>query len=261
MGHTVSRILEDASRRAGWPSEQAPHELQADLDLQLGQVEAADFIFCPSPPVAESVLEAGVPRSKILPTSYGWDPARFNGGEARALAPIGGITVLFVGTVCERKGAHLLLEAWSRAGISGRLVLLGFVAPRLATYCAHLLNRPDVICLPFNDDPVPFFRSAALPTLEEGSSLVTYEAMAVGLPLVTSPMGAGSVVRHDREGLVVDPHSAEALVGALRRMAVDAELRRACGEAGRERASEYTWEKVAARRYALVRSALRRTSG
>src|SRR6267142_1319510 len=76
----------------------------------------------------------------------------------------------------------------------------------------------------------------ALPKLEEGSALVTYEAMGVGLPLLTSPVGAGSVVRHDKEGLVVDPHSEEHLIAALRRMAYDADLRRTFGEAGRARA-------------------------
>jgi len=115
--------------------------------------------------------------------------------------------------------------------------------------------------VPFNPDPAPFFRSAdivALPTLEEGSALVIYEAMGVGLPLVTSPMGAGTVVRHEKEGLVVDPHSEEDLIAALRRMAYDADVRRALGEAGRARAQEYTWEKVAARRYELITSALAR---
>jgi glycosyltransferase involved in cell wall biosynthesis len=263
MGHTVTRILEDAYRRAGWPVEHdvSPQDLQADLDLQLRQVEATDFILSPSPAVTDSLLELGAPRTKILSTSYGWDPERFTRGHTRALPEISGVTVLFVGTVCERKGAHLLLGAWSRAGIDGRLVLLGYIAPRVATHCAHLLNRPDVICVPFNPDPAPFFRSAdivALPTLEEGSALVIYEAMGVGLPLVTSPMGAGTVVRHEKEGLVVDPHSEEDLIAALRRMAYDADVRRALGEAGRARAQEYTWEKVAARRYELITSALAR---
>jgi glycosyltransferase involved in cell wall biosynthesis len=261
MGHTVNRILEDTYRRAGWPVKHdiGPREMQADLDLQVMQVEASDFIFSPSAAVADSLLELGVPGRKILSTSYGWDPARFSTRTARALPEIAGVTVLFVGTVCERKGAHLLLEAWSRARIDGRLVLLGFITPRVATHCADLLNRPDVVCLPFNPDPGPLFRSAdilALPTLEEGSALVTYEAMGVGLPLLTSPMGAGCIVRHDKEGLVVDPHSGEHLIAALRRMAGDADLRRALGEAGRARALEFTWEKVAARRYALIRSAL-----
>jgi glycosyltransferase involved in cell wall biosynthesis len=261
MGHTVERILEDAYRRAAWRVEPdlSPRELQADLDLQVRQAEAADFILSPSPAVTDSLLDLGIPAGKILSTSYGWDPDRFRNGNARALPESAGVTVLFVGTVCARKGAHLLLEAWSRAGIAGRLVFLGFVDPRLAAHCADLLKRPDVMCLPFNPDPAPFFRSAdllALPTLEEGSPLVTYEAMGVGLPILTSPMGGGSVVRHEKEGLVVDPHAEGDLICALRRLAGDADLRRSLGEGGRARASEYTWDKVAARRYDLIRSAL-----
>ena len=65
-----------------------------------------------------------------------------------------------------------------------------------------------------------------------------YEAMGNGLPIVTSAMGAGSIIRHRREGLVVDPHDQDQLIEALRQLAKDAEMRRAMGEAGRIRAAD-----------------------
>lgn len=267
MPHTAYAIFEDAYRRAGWPVKHdlEPPALQHELDVTLRKARTADVIFCPSPAVAESVRAVGIPESRILATSYGWEPARFSeacGESAPALPPIDGTTVLFVGTVCERKGAHLLLDAWSRARIAGRLVLLGGVGQYLASQCSDLLNRPDVSIFPFTPDPAPFFRSAdmlVLPTLEEGSPLVTYEAMGIGLPVLTSPMGAGTVIRHDRDGLVVDPHDREALIAALRRLAGDVELRRTLAGNGRARAREYTWDRVAARRYELIQRALRQT--
>jgi glycosyltransferase involved in cell wall biosynthesis len=172
-----------------------------------------------------------------------------------------GVTVLFVGRIGVSKGAHLLLSAWSRAGIDGRLVLLGEMEPTIPRYCASLLDRPDVLCLPYTADPAPVYRSAdvfALPTLTEGSPLVLYEAMGNGLPLVVSPPAAGSVVRHAQEGFVVDPYDEEGWIAALRQLAADAGLRRAQGDAGRMRAAEFTWEKVAARRYELIKQAMSR---
>ena len=260
MAHTVKRIIDDAFARAGWPVEH-PYlvvDPQLQLDGEQAQVETADFIFSPSPAVTASLRERGVPDAKILRTSYGWDPERFR-TTARALPPSDGVTVLFVGSIGVRKGAHLLLEAWSRAGIAGRLVLAGEMEPSIAKHCAEHLNRKDVIHLPFHPDPAPVYRSAdvfGFPTLEEGSPLVSYEALGTGLPIVTTPMGAGDIIRHGQEGLVVEPHDREALVGALRELAADVGMRRAMGEAGQIRAAEYTWDKVAQRRYALIKKAL-----
>jgi glycosyltransferase involved in cell wall biosynthesis len=261
MDHTVKRVTEEAFLRAGWPFEYHTYlQSQAQLDMDQAQTEAADFIFSPGPPVTGSLLERGIPEARILQTSYGWDPERFK-GTTRVLPEVEGVTVLFVGRVGISKGAHLLLNAWSRAGIVGRLVLLGEMEPMIPKYCGDHLKRPDVVYLPYTSDPAPVYRSAdvfALPTLTEGSPLVCYEAMANGLPLVVSPAAAGDIVRHGQEGFVVEPHDQAGWIATLRQLASDAELRRAQGEAGRIRAAEFTWEKVAARRYELIKDAMTR---
>ncbi|WP_242718642.1 glycosyltransferase [Microcoleus vaginatus] len=84
----------------------------------------------------------------------------------------------------------------------------------------------------------------AFPSLEEGSPLVTYEAMANGLPVLTSPMGAGGVVRDGKDGIIVSPYDEEALVTGLQQLAGCAELRLGMSDSARERAQEFTWEKL-----------------
>jgi hypothetical protein len=260
MDDTSRRIIADAFSRAGWPVE-PPYDVESPLDADRAHVLAADFVFSPSPAVTDSLLEQGVAREKVLETSYGWDPGRF-AGQGPDLPPIDGITVLFVGSIGLRKGAHLLLDAWGRAKIRGRLVLVGRLEPLIARRCTAQLARPDVIHLDYHPDPAPAFRAAdlfAFPTLEEGSPLVSYEAIGNGLPVITSAIGAGAIIRHEVEGLIVDPHDSEGLVTNLRRLAEDVHMRKRMGSAARLRAAEYTWEKVAKRRYHLVRSALRST--
>jgi glycosyltransferase involved in cell wall biosynthesis len=260
MDHMAKRIMDDAYVRAGWSM--GPFT-QEELDAEQAQADAANFIFSPSPAVTESLRERGILEERILECSYGWDPQRFN-TTARALPEIEGVTVLFVGHIGMRKGAHLLLDAWSKAGIDGRLVLLGGMDPLIAKNCADHLTRKDVVHLAYNPDTAPVYRSSdmfAFPTLEEGSPLVSYEAMGNGLPVVISPMGAGSVIRHGKEGLVVDPHDQDAWIAALRELAADAGMRRTIGEAGRVRAAEYTWDKVAQRRYDLIKGALSKSAG
>ena len=87
--------------------------------------------------------------------------------------------------------------------------------------------------------------------------MVTYEAMGCGLPVITSPIGAGPA-RDGVDGFVIDPHDIDGWASALRRLAVDAELRQRMGEAARERAREFTWQKVARRRREALLGAMNR---
>jgi len=71
---------------------------------------------------------------------------------------------------------------------------------------------------------------------------VTYEALACGLLVVTTP-NAGSVVRDGVEGFIVPIREVEALAAALERLRADEQLRREMGRAARARAEEFTWDK------------------
>jgi glycosyltransferase involved in cell wall biosynthesis len=249
--HTAvaKEILDDAYARLGRPP--AHGITDAMIATEREELALADHIFSPSPQVTRSLLAQGVDAHKVLETSYGWDPARIARGGIQPRSEDGGVTVAFVGGVSVRKGAHLLLEAWARAGIKGRLILAGTIEPEIAQMCAVHLSRPDVQCLGHVRDIGTVFRAAdifAFPTIEEGDPLVTYEAMSCSLPLLVSPMGAGHGARDGQEGMILDPYDTEAWVEALRKLAADAELRKMFGQAGVKRAQEFTWGRVAARR-------------
>jgi glycosyltransferase involved in cell wall biosynthesis len=192
----------------------------------------------------------GVPEAKLIRSSYGWSPRRFD-NRPQPCPRNGPFTVLFVGSVSVRKGAHLLLDAWQRAGLEGQLILCGAIEPAIARSCAHLLARRDVVHLPFTHDVGACYRGAhlfAFPTLEEGGPLVTYEAMAHGLPILTSPMGAGAIVRDRIEGRILHAYDADAWVDALRDAGTSPAHWARYGEAAQLRAREFTWERVAAGR-------------
>jgi glycosyltransferase involved in cell wall biosynthesis len=249
---TARDILDEAHERLGLPPTHGITE--ATIRDERAILALAAAVFAPSPLVRQSLLDNGVPADRVLSVSYGWDRQRLS-GTARALPSIDGLTVLFTGTACVRKGAHLLLDAWSRAGIRGRLVLAGHIEPEIAASCAKQLNRPDVVCMGHVADVGAVYRSAdifAFPSLEEGSPLVSYEAMACGLPVVLSPMAAGAVVRHEQEGYVLDPYHRKEWIDALRRLAADGDLRRRFGEAAARRAEEFTWESVGRTRRDLL---------
>ncbi|MBW4680664.1 MAG: glycosyltransferase family 4 protein [Microcoleus vaginatus WJT46-NPBG5] len=248
----AKRILDDAyTRLQVLPQHSMTSEKIQQEDAEVG---VASYIFCPSPEVKKSFQEAGIAEEKLILTSYGWCPQRFSTIPVKEQQQ-NTLTVLFVGTVCVRKGAHLLLRAWERAGLKGKLVLSGKMEPVIAETCAELLRRSDVVHTGMNMNITTAFREAdifAFPTLEEGGPLVTYEAMAHGLPILTSPMGAGSIIREGIDAIILSPYDEDAWVEALRKLASSPELRAQFGASARERAEAFTWDKVAARRKELM---------
>jgi len=256
--HTAvaKQILDDAYARLGRPPGHGITDAMVATERE--ELALTDHVFSPSPQVTRSLLAQGVDAHKLLETSYGWDPDRIARGGTQPRRD-GGVTVAFAGNLCIRKGTHLLLESWARAGIQGRLLLAGTIEPEIARICAAHLARSDVQSLGHVRDIGAVLRAAdifAFPTIEEGDPLVTYEAMSCSLPLLVSPMGAGRGARDGPEGMIIDPYDQEGWINALRKLSQDAELRRTFGAAGAARAREFTWVKVAAnRRRQLLESA------
>ena len=81
-----------------------------------------------------------------------------------------------------------------------------------------------------------------LPTLCEGMALVHLEALACGLPVITTH-NCGSVVRDGEEGFIVPIRDAEKLADRIEQLLADDNLRQQMSQKARERAKEFTWEK------------------
>jgi glycogen(starch) synthase len=92
----------------------------------------------------------------------------------------------------------------------------------------------------------------------EGSSLVTLEAMAHGLPVVATRAGGIPDKVTAESGRLVEPGDTTALARALLELAKDPKLRRTLGDAGRERAlRSFAWPALAKRTIALYEELLR----
>jgi glycosyltransferase involved in cell wall biosynthesis len=145
-----------------------------------------------------------------------------------------------------RKGVRYLLDAWEygRLEREAELVLAGPLdeAGRLLLR-EHRYPYTWAGQLP-KHEVHRVFASAdvfAFPTLCEGSALVVYEAMAAGLPVVTT-FNAGSVVRHGIDGYVLQTRDIEGLAEHLALLIRDADRRRRMGLAARRAVIDrYTW--------------------
>lgn len=211
----------------------------------------ADAVFCPNPFVRESVIEYGVPAARCIETSYGWGADRL-GTNGRIVPHDGTFTVAFVGTIDVRKGAPVLLEAWARSGIRGRLLLAGRMSRDVGDRFKQILDRADIIQLGHVNDVGSVYRSAdvfCFPTWEEGGPQVTLEAMSAGAVPVVAPMGTAGAFSADEDvGIVVSPGDVDALAGALRALAENRDRVEYLKQRARARAADYTWEKVGIRR-------------
>jgi glycosyltransferase involved in cell wall biosynthesis len=90
-----------------------------------------------------------------------------------------------------------------------------------------------------------------LPTLSEGSANVCYEAMAAGLPVITTA-AAGSAIEDGKQGLIVPVRDASALVKAIERLAGDRELRKRLSQAAARHAAACTLQQYATRLKKMV---------
>lgn len=242
-------LLDDAYRAAGidW------RESISDVSVALENEELAlyDHVTASNPEVEIALAAMGIAPKRIIPTSFGWDARRFGGTASTTDGRDRPLRVCFVGTMNVRKGIPVLLEAWRRARIDGELWLAGGVDPCLQKFVNEAANRSSIKLVGHIDDVASFYRDCDIfvfPTHEEGGPQVTYEAAACGLPIVTTPMGAARLVKHDETGQVVTAGDAESLASALRKLAEDSSLRKRCGKRAQEAAQEFEYRAVSERR-------------
>jgi glycosyltransferase involved in cell wall biosynthesis len=199
------------------------------------------------------VAELGEERVRYLPNfvrldAIGAPPDR----STRGGRPV---EVLFVGWIVEPKGVRELLDAARRLD-GARFTLVGPQEPSfhaaIAGDVAALGDRVRVLPAQPREEIFRLYREAdvfVLPTWREGFPNVVIEAMAAGLPVVATPVGAiPEAVESGKSGLLVPVRDIAALEAALRRLIEDPALRRALGDAARARVEAvFSFDAVVAR--------------
>jgi len=205
----------------------------------------ADRLLCPSDFVVRTFLEQGFPREKLVRHQYGFDEKRFYPGNMQSDRK-NGLTMLFVGVCAVRKGVHYALEAWLRspAHKDGKFLIAGEFLPEYAEKLSSMLSHPTVQVLGHRTDVPELMRKTdilVLPSIEEGSALVTSEARGSGCVLLVSE-GAGAICRHMENALVHSVGDVKALSEHITMLHEDRALLERLREASLSTVSEITWK-------------------
>ena len=225
----LAAILDDEAEEAGISLEQA--DAAADLRRELDSLRAAafaklDLIVAPTRFLADELVRGGIDPERIEVLSYGIEtsdladvpPPHLEGGAPLRFAFFGGLS--------KHKGVHVLIEAFRRLRSTAELTVYGYSSDRpyverlraAATAAKvrwggsyeredlpRLLAATDVVVVPS--------------TWVENYPIVIREAFSAGRPVITNRFGAmPESVRHEVDGLLVEPGDPDALAAAMRRL-------------------------------------------
>jgi glycosyltransferase involved in cell wall biosynthesis len=213
----------------------------------------ARFVICPSNATFDACRAVGIGSDRLRLVPWGVRVRSMDPSEADAMRLRLGIErpyVLFCGTWEPRKNLPRVLEAFRRIDRPELdLVLAGPAGWKedLTPGLAPLEGRVRTLGFVPPDDLGAVYAGAAVvvyPSLAEGFGLPVLEAMAHGVPVVTSAGTAPAEVAGDA-ALLVDPLDTDAIAASIERIIDDGALAAALGAAARTRASSFTWERSA----------------
>jgi glycosyltransferase involved in cell wall biosynthesis len=259
FGRAVATLHDLTALKLAGP---APSDLSGYLsDLRwrayYRKLARADHVIAISRAVARDATELlGIPSERITLIHHGIDhellrPRRGKGayaGQGRYIVHIGGRN--------ENKNQARILEAFAHVAREHPDVQLYFAGPwrpvdiawleakrerlGVGARARHLGYVPDEVMPSLYSNAAVFL----FPSLEEGFGFPILEAMACGVPVITSDRSALLEVAGDA-ALLIDPYSVPSLGAALARVLSDAALQRSLSARGLERAREFTWEATA----------------
>jgi len=255
-------LAEEARCERGWP-----RRMLASLALlERRNARRADLVLSTSHYCCERIhAHYGVPSERLRQVPEGIDLALWQPADnAAAAADREPFRVLCVARQYPRKRIADLITAFAtvvqrlpqarltvigdgpehgdlvalvrRLALEGQVELLGALASDAEVRAWY--GRASVFCLPSE---------------QEGFGIVFLEAMAAGLPVVSTTAAAiPEVVPHGQAGLLVPPRDPAALAGALLQLLEDPALQQRCRSFGRTHVQAFSWDRVAERFLAAV---------
>lgn len=231
------------------------NETQVNLEEQ--EYSLATKIVVASSFTKKSLLKHGVAWEKIIVNPYGVSTEFFrtkNRGKAGQR-----IRFLYLGIPGARKGLPFLLDVWKDKELHKVAEL--WIAGPSNTFALRFVEKVEGIAylgkMPYKKIPSLLEACDCLvfPSFFEGFGLVILEAMAAGLPVITTEATAGpDIIEHAKDGFIIHPGDKQALSQCMLSIATDPALCYFMGSLAREKAKLFSWNAYGDRWKQILKS-------
>ena len=234
-----------------WGGNSKPSVPKKIIDQVAVDIDRADLILCPSNWVKDSMVDNGVPESKCFINPFGVDTHIFNERVSIPKNP----TFICTGSICLRKGHQYLFEAFKKVKEkypTSKLICFGEVLSdfkHLWKKYKNIVSHYDFV--PHSKLSQIYQNSTAfiLPSIEEGFARSIIEAMASGLPILTTyESGATTLVKDGDEGIIFPSRNVDKIFESIILMIENPNMCLSMGRKARKKGIiENTWNNYGLR--------------
>jgi glycosyltransferase involved in cell wall biosynthesis len=257
-----ARVEEDLVRAEAekWPGwEVLPGPIPAAYYERLAaEWHMAQFVLVNSEWSRRALIQQGVPAEKLLLVPIAYDPPLPPTQCRQTSSASIPLSVLWLGSVTLRKGIQYLIQAARMLPVNRvRFHVIGPIGISQKAVRSAPENVEFLGPLPRNR-VAEWYRRAdlfVLPTLSDGFAITQLEAMAHGLPVITTP-NCGEVVTDGVDGRIVPPRDAPALISAIADLASNREFLRAMSVQAVRKARQFSLDGLVTRLSRAINCAL-----
>ena len=174
----------------------------------------------------------------------------------------GDFVISFVGGFIPRKGPDRIAQAIKN--LKDPTIKVIFIGKTFDGY-PYNFDCPGIIHKgPLDHDLIPMYVNCSdvfvMPTQKEGCCNAIVEALAMGIPIISSNLPFNDDILDDRNSIRIDPNDVDAITNAIRRLRDDKELRHSMTEYSLSRRNEYSIQERAKRIIAFINKQVNKLS-
>jgi glycosyltransferase involved in cell wall biosynthesis len=214
------------------------------IDMSLEEYEETDYIFIPSLFAKRTFLERGIPEEKLIHVPYG-----VHLDEFRQIPKEDNVfRVVYAGAMSIQKGVHYLLQAFSELNLpNSELLLVGGASEEIKPFFKKYEGNYKYIGHVPQKELYKYYSQGsvfAMMSIQEGLAMVQPQAMACGLPVIsTTNTGGEDIIRDGKDGFIIPIRDVEALKEKLVYLYENRDICKTMGQSAKERVNtSFTWD-------------------
>jgi glycosyltransferase involved in cell wall biosynthesis len=243
----IARDLPNSGTFSGTYYQQLQGFYQSTIQRSIKEIQVSDYFLVASEFVKNILIEENVEEEKIFIARYGADISRFSFETKKRKKSNEKVIFLFVGRLTAAKGIHYLLEAFKQLNrddielrVAGSMMNNEPLFEQYRDYFTYLGEVPN------HEMPDIYKQSDifVLPTMYDGASLAIVEALASGLPVIsTQSAGNSELITDGKDGFVIPTGEIDPLMDKIIWFAENKDKIVSMALDARKTAELNTWDK------------------